>query len=325
MQMPRKVIVLLVLVSVLVTGCFKIGSSSVNPPGTTESTERGQTPPRTALLVKTRETVTVYFATADGKNLVPVTLAIHPTEEAAKVALEKLLAGPENNFSLETIPEGTKLKDIYLLDKTAYVDLTGEIKTVAGEQAKMAVEALVLTLTQFKVVDTVQILIEGQIEEKLAGVDISQPLNRPGEINRYGGKGNNLLTIYFSDANAMYLVPVTIAVSGNNLPFEAVAALVKGAPKGSGLFNTIWPGTKINQVRVEDRVAVVDFSAEVLGYGGGAAAESMLVNSVVLTLTQFEEIDAVQFLIDGAKIDFLPEGTDISSPIPAPQFINFTQ
>lgn len=282
---------------------------------------------RTALLVKDQELVVVYFAAPDGKNLVPVTLAIKPTEEAAKIAVEKLLAGPENDFSLPTISEGTKLKDLYLQGDTAYVDLTDEVLSTPEDSAEQTIDAIVFTLTEFPTVRDVQILINSQIKEKLGPVDISKPMARPEAINYYGDKPSdqNIAKVYFSDSNAIYLVPVTMQVDAKNPPLSALKKLVEGPPKESGLVSTVWQGTKINDFKVEAGVAMVDFNAEVLGYGGGSAAETMLVNSVLFTLTQFPEIEGVQFLIEGRQIELLPEGTDVNSPLSAPSKINFTQ
>lgn len=104
----------------------------------------------------------------------------------------------------------------------------------------------------------------------------------------------------------MYVVPVTVKGDKKNLPLSALKRLIAGPPEESGLFPTIWPGTSVKNLQVEDGVATVDFNAKVLGYGGGTTAESMLVNSVVLTLTQFENIEAVQFLVEREKDGVFP-------------------
>lgn len=280
---------------------------------------------RTALLVKDREFVVVYFATTDGKNLVPVTLGIKSTNEAAKIAVEKLLAGPEKDFSLPTIYGETKLIDLYLQGSTAYVDLTEELLNTAEDLAEQTIDALVFTLTEFCTVEDVQILINSQIKEKLGAVDISKPIKRPALINYYGNKSpeQNIAKVYFSDSNAMYLVPITMEVDANNPPRSALKKLVEGPPKDSGLVSTVWQGTKIKDFQIEDKVATIDFNADVLGYGGGSTAETMLINSVLFTASQFSEIESVMFLVEGEQMEYFPEGSDVSTPIKVPDKINF--
>ncbi|MGI6711267.1 MAG: GerMN domain-containing protein [Bacillota bacterium] len=326
----NSVIFLLLVIFVFIIGCAQVYKPDVKPEGSAKSQQdsnRNQLIDRKPFLVQNRETVRVYFATPDGKNLVPVTLSINPTKEAAKVAVEKLLAGPENNFSLRTIPEGTKLKDIFLQDRTVYVDLTTEIKKVAQKKnnTELALSSLVLTLTEFKEVDNVQVLIDGKIEKKLGEIEIEKPIKRPKNINYYGDKKENSIVIFYSDANAMFLVPISLGVSGKDFPLIALKKLLKGPPVNSGLIGTCLPQTKVHSLSINNGIASVDFSQEALGYSGGANAETMWVNSVVLTLTMFDQISAVQFLFNGKKIKYLPEGTDVSLPIPTPQDINFIQ
>jgi len=325
----KKSLFILLMIGILViAGCSKKEDPIVNSNNTADSPQtRTQSVERKPFIVQNQETVIVYFATPDKKNLVPVTLSVKTTKEAAKVAVEKLLAGPENDFSCGVIPEGTKLKDIYLQGRTVYVDLTEDIEKLneEAESAQLALDALTLTLTEFNEVDDVQVLIDSQVEKELGEINIENPLKRPEQINLYGKPGKHNIKIFFSDSNAMYLVPITIGVEDGDIPLRAMKKLLNGPPENSGLISTVWPGTKINNFTIEDGVATIDFSNEVLGYGGGTTAETMLLNSVVLTLTQFEEIEAVQILIDGKKVEFLPEGSDISAPIPAPRKINQVQ
>jgi germination protein M len=279
---------------------------------------------RIPFLVQNQETVLVYFGAVDGKNLVPVTLSINPTNEVAKVAVEKCLAGPENDFTLPVIPEETKLKDLSIQVSTVYVDLTPEINQLDPKKAKLAIDSLVLTLTEFNEVEDVQVLVDGQIQNSIGEVDTSKPIKRP-VINSYGGKGKKEVKVYYSDSNAMYLVPVTYKVSVNDMPYFALKKLVEGPPSKSGLLRTLWNGTKIISYSVKEGIATVDFSKSVLGYGGGTTAEIMFVSSVVQTLTDLENIDAVQLLFEGEKLEYLPEGSDVSRPIYGTRKINYRQ
>ncbi|MCL1816065.1 MAG: GerMN domain-containing protein, partial [Clostridiales bacterium] len=60
--------------------------------------------------------------------------------------------------------------------------------------------------------------------------------------------------------------------------------------------------------------AYVDFSAHLTGYGGGAAAENMMLSCLIYTLTAIPGISAIQVLIEG-RTGTLPEGLDISKPL----------
>jgi germination protein M len=320
-----RLLVLYLIFVFALTGCSgNNDKNGENPKDNNSLAQEEKLKERRALLVKDQEFVVVYFTSIDRKNLVPVTLSILPTEKAARVAMEKLLAGPENEFSLPTIPEGTKLKDMYLVGSTAYIDLTEDLLTVPQENANMTVDSIVFTITEFPAAEDVQILVNGEIQEDLAGVIINKPLKRPKTINYYGTQPaeQNLIQVYFSDENGIYLVPVTLKAGTTDLPLASLRKLLEGPPQNSGLWPTLWKNTKIHSFRIEDGLATIDFNAQALGYGGGSTAELMFVNSILFTLGQFPEIEQVKFLFDGKEIEYLPEGTDVTSPLPIPNKIN---
>ena len=282
---------------------------------------------REIILSNAQNVIAVYFATADGKNLVPITLEVNPTQEMAKVATEKLLAGPSDENLKNATPEGTKLKDLYKFDGIAYVDLTPEfLNATINSEANMAVNALVLTLTEFTQVDSVQILINGKIPEKGYGdMDISKVLKRTPKINFYGAaaNGENLFSVYYSDKNAIYMVPMTFSSEEKPTLNVVIEKLLTDPPKNSNLVRPIWQGTKLLSIDRKADVVYVNLSKEVIAYGGGSVNEFSLVNALILTLTQIEGIKKVQLLIEGKKPQSLPEGTDVGTPWERPANINY--
>ncbi|MDA8212752.1 MAG: GerMN domain-containing protein [Clostridia bacterium] len=134
--------------------------------------------------------VVLYFGSKDGQYLVKEVREIPKVEGIARATLEELLKGPgpESNL-VQTVPNGTKLLDINIKpDGLAIVSFSGELKAKhwggsAGEGN--TVYSIVNTLTQFPSVQRVQILIEDQAVETLAGhLDISMPLERNPELIR---------------------------------------------------------------------------------------------------------------------------------------------
>ncbi|WP_258358959.1 GerMN domain-containing protein [Moorella sulfitireducens (nom. illeg.)] len=275
--------------------------------------------------------VLVYYLTGDGSYLVPVTVTFTPTREVAKVAVEKLLAGPRVEDLKGVMPDGVKLRDIYILDdqQTVYVDLTKELLQLQDkQQAERAINALVLTLTGLDNTRYVQVLVEGQPVSEVGGLRLDMPLTRPAIVNNLLKRENQEgVQVYFNDATVKFLVPVTVALppgaDGSNLPRAAVLALLAGPPPDSGLVRTVWPGTRLLEFKIENGLATVDFSREVIGYGGGSTAEISFLNSLLFTLTQFPEIDRVQLLIEGEKREYLPEGSVIEQPLSMPEKLNF--
>lgn len=112
------------------------------------------------------------------------------------------------------------------------------------------------------------------------------------------------LTLYFSDDQAMYLVPEKRAVPVEKKDAEtigraAVEALIAG-PKEDGLVRTIPDGTKLLSIEVKDGTAVVDFNkAFKENHWGGTAGESHTMYSVINTLAKNIDVKDVKFTIEG--------------------------
>lgn len=79
-----------------------------------------------------------------------------------------------------------------------------------------------------------------------------------------------------------------------------VLQLIQGPGKGSMLVPTFPKGTRLRSVRVQEGVAWIDFSRELReGFWKGSRSEELTLYSLVNTLTEIPEIDAVQILIEG--------------------------
>jgi spore germination protein GerM len=93
-----------------------------------------------------------------------------------------------------------------------------------------------------------------------------------------------------------------VTVTDKGLAEVAVEELMKG-PKGKEMSAVIPSRIQLINVEVADNIAYVNFSGS--GMNGGSLEETMLINSVVMTLTELDNIQAVQFLVDGKKTESL--------------------
>ncbi len=124
------------------------------------------------------------------------------------------------------------------------------------------------------------------------------------------------VNLYFSDYQAMYLVPekrkIPVSLS---LAKQVVIEIING-PRNSNLYPTIPKGTQLNELYIADDIAYVDLSEEVSkNHPGGSSAELMTVYSIVNTLTEIPPIKGVQILIDGNERESLVGHVDISKPL----------
>ena len=121
--------------------------------------------------------------------------------------------------------------------------------------------------------------------------------------------------VYYQD-NYGYLVPVMcsvpmedgIAKATLNLMVQSVGNDMQAARLG---LRTVLPeNTKID-LDISGGLARIDLSKEVLDMAD-AAAETNMINAIIQTLTEFESVHRVEFLIDGQKRETLPHGTSVA-------------
>ncbi|HCL89943.1 MAG TPA: hypothetical protein DHW70_01260 [Candidatus Atribacteria bacterium] len=124
------------------------------------------------------------------------------------------------------------------------------------------------------------------------------------------------VNLYFSDSQAMYLVPEKRKISQTpSLARQAVIELIKG-PESSELYPTIPGGTQVNEVYIVDDIVYIDLSEEILkNHPGGSSGELMTVYSIVNTLTEIPPIKGVQILVEGNEAESLVGHIDISMPL----------
>ncbi len=124
------------------------------------------------------------------------------------------------------------------------------------------------------------------------------------------------VNLYFSDSQAMYLVPEKRKIPQTlSLARQAVIELIKG-PENSDLYSTIPEGTQINEVYIADDIAYIDLSEEIFkNHPGGSSGELMTVYSIVNTLTEIPPIRGVQILVEGNETKSLVGHIDISMPL----------
>jgi len=88
---------------------------------------------------------------------------------------------------------------------------------------------------------------------------------------------------------------------------EALTELLAGPTPdelASGLGSEVPPGTELLDVALGDGVATVDVSSD-FERGGGSLSMTARVAQVVFTATQFDNVEQVRFLMDGAPVEFL--------------------
>lgn len=263
-----------------------------------------------------RKTV-LYFQDSEG-YLVPVMKRIPWEEGIARSTIKNMIDSPELRDILGStglkpvIPTGTTVNGISINEVTGLckIDFSEEIQdNDSDKEEENLIKGVVYTLTEFPAVKEVQIFVGGKTIPVLKhGTAIDKPMSREN-INLLGKSedGRSNVVVYYKgngESDFDYFVPVTIptlAPSAN--VYSALDLLFQGPPSGTTLRSDIPTGVNFTAVEIKDGTAFVDIN---LPENSTLAQDTVLNNlmkNIGLTLSQFEEIDSVELLVDGQIIN----------------------
>ena len=125
--------------------------------------------------------------------------------------------------------------------------------------------------------------------------------------------------VYFALNEAVATAGRTVAAPAvGKGAVEALLAGPEGIEVEMGMGTEIPEGTELLGLDIADGVATVDLSGE-FEAGGGSLSMQLRVAQVVFTLTQFDTVDTVEFLVDGTPVEsiggegVMVDGVDRSS------------
>lgn len=122
--------------------------------------------------------------------------------------------------------------------------------------------------------------------------------------------------VYFGSPDAEHVTAEISQLNKDPLLLQRAMETLIAGPKDKKLWPVLPAATKVKSVVVTDKVAQVDFSADLVAQkGGGSAREILAVSAIVYTLTEFPEVERVQILLEGKKVATLYGHMDLSEPL----------
>ncbi len=116
-----------------------------------------------------------------------------------------------------------------------------------------------------------------------------------------------IVSLYFPDKETNMLKPEARLVNIKDLmqsPYNVLVELLINGPKNDKLKSIIPENTKLLNSSLEGECLILDFSSELLNYNKEDSKEKEnLINSIVNTVTELNEINKVKILINGQTND----------------------
>ena len=114
-----------------------------------------------------------------------------------------------------------------------------------------------------------------------------------------------IVSLYFYNSNTKSLVPEGRLIDVKELieePYKKLMEILIEGPQNESLWKTIPEGTIINKIELKGDILYLDLSKEFVdNHSGGEEMESATIYSIVNTMTNLTEVNAVKILIDGEE------------------------
>ncbi|MEI3614732.1 GerMN domain-containing protein [Pseudogracilibacillus sp. SO30301A] len=285
-------------------------------------------------VIESDETVAreLYLIDASGM-VVPQTLELPKTESAATQALEYLVKdGPvtemlPNGFQA-VLPAGTEIIGLNLEeDGTLIVDLSEEFKNYEAEEEVKILQAMTHTLTQFDSVNKIKLWINGENLDEMPvnGTPLSEGYSKSNGINIYVKDQPSLMhskvvTVHYPKQynDNLYFVPMTQYINDDNEDVftTIVEALMEGPSyeiQGLQVFND--NTTLLTKPVLNDGVLQLEFSEEILKDEEKAVIADDVVETLVRSLTEQEDVEAVDIKVENKEKVVSENGTTYDKPV----------
>jgi len=269
------------------------------------------------------KTVELYFNdTATNKlRLEERVIQGNTQEKLILCVLEQLQAGSKIEGNIVVVPQDITILYVTIKDHIAVIDLSKEYNTLSLGEKIMCRSAIVWSVTSLDFVDYVCIKVEGKELEKVSGEAIGlmnrentliNPIVSP-ESKRY-----EIVSLYFTDKTKEHLVKEEREIEISQIQTReksVVEQLILGA-KEDGHISTLPSDIKIRNVTTtKEGICYVDLSSDSIDkIINGNVKEQIAIYSIVNSIVSLYNVEKVQFLIEGEKIEETMGHLDYTKP-----------
>ena len=252
-----------------------------------------------------KESIVLYVPDEDGRFLLRQTQTVEAVESDNKPGyiLQQLF-----KTASSCIPSGTKLLNVSTEHEICTVNLSSEFlhnMQPGFHRERMAIYAIVNSLTELNDVKTVDFWIEGAPLEELKYMKLPHGLSRDESLIAPSLEAYLDITLYAScDGKSLVRIPYTAAKTDTKTTEETVLDALLSFTTLDGAKNHIPEGTKRLSVLREGSNCIVDLTEEFLLGCKDEQQEMLAVQGVVATMCTIPGISTVEILIEGLEPNY---------------------
>lgn len=269
-----------------------------------------------------KKDVNLYYISKDGLSFYQVPYqfekAVEPYDKAMEI-LEELKKVPKNEKCQQTIPQDVVWTNVILDGNNLVIDFATSYSKMNSAQEIFLRTGIVKSLVQVPGIVSVEFKVNGMplmntSDQPVGMMDADRFID--GTEENWGVNTQEKMILYYANETGDALVerPTTINVV-NNIPLEQliIEALLAQPQEDGGYFSPIPEETKVIKTVTKDEICYVDLSKEFLDPMENVTAE-ISVYSIVNSLIEKENVNKVQFSVEGQTITSFRETMDLSLP-----------
>ena len=232
--------------------------------------------------------------------------AMNAADRPAEI-VRRLLALPESESA---IPEGTALRSVSVENGVCTVDLSSQFLTGmprSWNTERLAVYAIVNSLTELPQIQTVDLWIAGAPVERLYVLELENGLARDERmiyVPALDGTLDVTLSLTCDTMPLLAQVPMQLTLAEGVSSVQCVLEALLALEGENGLENSIPQGTKILSLKLAGGVCTLDLTAEFLEGCRTAEQERMAVREIVASLSALPEVETVDLLVEGLEPNY---------------------
>ena len=232
--------------------------------------------------------------------------------QTVEVLFSRLCSDPSEEDLATCIPEGTSLLSWDLEESVLSMDLSGEFGTLTGVELTLASWCITLTMCQLEGVSAVRITAEGEtlLEDEIL---------TPQQVMLDGGEGDTstlYTTLYFplSDGSGIGSERREIQITENRSESESILDALCAGPESKELSSFLPSSAEGITLWIKEDICYVNLTEEWQSYlEEDRDLLQQCLQCVVDSLAELDDVDSVQFLMDGAEIS---DWSDIGGDFP---------
>lgn len=238
----------------------------------------------------------IYFLSADKSSLLPESRAVNAdnADDLCRAAIDEMIKGPSDKKHAPVIDKNVKLSSIKNNGGKVTVDFSDEYR----DAGLLTTYAVVKTLCQLPGISAVCVTCSGK-DLFGNGFITGDEINLASDDDCATG-----IDLYFADADKSKLIKEYRRVNiTDKQPVEQyiVAELIKG-PKNKNCERLLSADTGILSVETTDGTCYVNFKQDFIAKNSAQdELARLIIYSVVNSLTERDDVNNVQFLVDGKK------------------------